>query len=109
MLVYSLPVLRGCWTPAALGVVGLLTAPPFTLTFSAALNPLGRNRDQSSSSNEVSSEVETTVFIWSQAERGIEIPEPALKLAVGLVLRMSTPGSGQACLRAFWDRGLKCK
>lgn len=41
------------------------------------LNPLGRNKDQSSSSNEVSSEVEVIVFIpprW----RDVEIPEQLL-------------------------------
>lgn len=32
-------------------------------------NPLGKNKDQSSSSNEISSEAEVIVFISSQAER----------------------------------------
>ena len=41
---------------------------PSTLNFSTVLNLLGKNKDQSSSSNEVSSEAEVIVFIWSQAE-----------------------------------------
>lgn len=41
---------------------------PSTLNFTV-LNLLGKNKDQSSSSNEVSSEAEVIVFIWSQAER----------------------------------------
>ena len=45
------------------------TDPPSTLNFSTVLNLLGKNEDQSSSSNEVSSEAEVIVFIWSQAER----------------------------------------
>lgn len=47
------------------------------------------------------------VFVWSQAERGIEIPEPALKLAVGLVLRMSTPGMWACLVTGFLGQGLE--
>lgn len=47
------------------------------------------------------------VFIWSQADRGVEIPEPALKLAVGLVLRMRTPGSGAGLVPRFLGEGLE--
>lgn len=47
------------------------------------------------------------VFIWSQADRGIEIPEPALKLAVGLVLRTGTPGRGAGLVTCFLGEGLE--
>lgn len=56
--------------------MGSLT-PPSPLTFSTGLNPLGRNKDQSSSSNEVSSEVEVIVFIPPR-RRDVEIPEQLL-------------------------------
>ena len=42
-----------------------------------------------------------------RSDRGIEIPEPALKLAVGLVLRTCTPGRGAGLVTCFLGEGLE--